>query len=166
MEFSIRRVREEDAESIVELLNPIIRAGKYTIMDEELSVDDHVDFIRKFPERGVYNVAISKESLKVLGIQDVQPKSNSENALKHVGEISTFVSLASQRKGRGRSLSKKTFKDAKQQGFNKIFATIRADNPQEISFYRIQGFEVIGTAQKHAFVRGRYIDEVFMEKFL
>jgi len=49
MEYSIRKVTEEDASAIVALLNPIIAAGKYTVMDEELSVDDQNDFIRNFP---------------------------------------------------------------------------------------------------------------------
>ena len=48
MEFSIRVAREEDAESIVELLNPIIQAGQYTAMVEQLSVDDQIDFIVNF----------------------------------------------------------------------------------------------------------------------
>ena len=58
MEFSIRTVREEDAESIVELLNPIIQAGKYTIMVEQLSVQDQIAWIRGVSKRGVFNVAV------------------------------------------------------------------------------------------------------------
>ena len=73
MEFSIRTVREEDTESIVELLNPIIQAGKYTIMDEQLSVDEQLDFLRGFPKRGVFHVAVCNDSQSVLGIQDERP---------------------------------------------------------------------------------------------
>jgi L-amino acid N-acyltransferase YncA len=166
MQFSIRRVREEDAGSIVELLNPIIQAGKYTIMDEPVSVDDQIGFIRGFPERGVYHAAVRNDSQEVLGIQDVQPISTEVNALRHVGEISTFVRLDSLRNGIGRSLSDATFQAAREKGFLKIRATIRADNPQAISFYKSQGFEVIGTAQKHAFVGEVYIDEILMERFI
>jgi L-amino acid N-acyltransferase YncA len=166
MEFSIRTVREKDAKSIVELLNPIIQAGTYTIMDEQVSVDDQMDFIRGFPERGVFNVAVCNDSHKVLGLQDVQPISTGVNAFRHVGEISTFVSLASHRKGIGRTLSQATFQAAKELGFIKICATVRADNPPAVAFYQSQGFRVIGTAQKHALVGGKYIDEVFMEKFV
>jgi L-amino acid N-acyltransferase YncA len=114
----------------------------------------------------VFNVAVCNDSQKVLGLQDVQPISTSVNAFKHVGEISTFVLLASHRKGIGQNLSHATFQAAKEQGFIKLSATIRADNPQAVSFYLSQGFRVIGTAQKHAFVRGKYIDEILMEKFI
>jgi|GEM_PF-660046 L-amino acid N-acyltransferase YncA len=166
MEFSIRMAREEDAESIVELLNPIIQAGTYTVMDEQLSVDDQINFMRGFPKRGVFNVAVCNDSQKVLGLQDVQPISTGSNAFRHVGEISTFVSLASRRNGIGSSLSHATFMGAREQGFLKLTAAIRADNPQAVLFYQSQGFEVIGTAKKHAFVRAKYIDEILMEKLI
>jgi L-amino acid N-acyltransferase YncA len=166
VEFFIRPAREEDAGSMVELLNPIIRAGTYTIMDEPLSVDDQIAFMRGFPERGVFNVAVCNDSQNVLGLQDVQPLSTAVNAFKHVGEIATFVSLGLHRNGIGRSLSQATFEGAKEQGFLKIRATVRADNPQAVSFYHSQGFKVIGTAKNHALVRGKYIDEILMERFI
>lgn len=166
MGFSIRTVSEADAASIVELMNPIIQAGKYTIMNELLSVEDQIDFIRGFTERGVYNVAVCNDCGRALGIQDVQPISTGVNALNHVGEISTFVLLASHRQGIGRRLSHATFRAAKEQGFKKICATVRADNPHAVDFYLSQGFRVVGTAQKHAFVHGRYIDEMLMERLI
>ena len=166
MEFSIRRVREEDAASIVELLNPIIQAGVYTIMDEPVSLDDQVGFIREFPERGVYHAAVGNDGQTILGIQDVVPISTAVHALKHVGEISTFVRLGSHRNGIGRSLSHATFQAAREQGFLKIRATIRADNPGAIAFYLSQGFQVIGTAQKHAYVGGVYLDEILIERYI
>jgi L-amino acid N-acyltransferase YncA len=166
MDLSIRAVKEEDAGSIIELLNPIIEAGKYTIMDEPFSVNDQLDFIRGFPERGVYNVAVSDDTRRVIGIQDVQPISTEVNALRHVGEISTFVSLALPREGIGRSLSLVTFKEARKLGFLKLTAIIRADNPNAFAFYRSLGFKPTGTARKHVCIRGKYIDEVFMERFL
>lgn len=166
MEFSIRTAREEDAGSIVELLNPLIQQGTYTVMDERLSVEDQIDFIRGFPKRGVFNVAVCNDSQKVLGLQDVQPMPTGSSVFKHVGEISTFVSLAAHRKGIGQSLSEATFQAAKELEFTKILATIRADNPQAVPFYLSQGFRVIGTARKHAFVRGKYVDEILAEKLI
>jgi len=166
MDFSIRKVREEDAEAIIELLNPIILAGKYTAMDEPFSVDDQLDFIRGFPERGIYHAAVSNDDQKILGVQDVMPISAGSNVFKHVGEISTFVSLTAHGNGIGRSLGEATFKAAKELAFLKISATVRADNPQAVSFYLSQGFKIIGTAQKHAFLQGKYIDEILMEKLI
>ena len=165
MEYSVRTVKAADAGSIIELLNPIIQAGIYTSMAEPFSVADQLDFIRNFPMRGIYHIAVDSDRQKALGIQDVIPISTSD-VFKHIGEISTFVALDTQKQGIGRGLSQATFKAAKQLGFLKLRATVRADNPQAVSFYQSQGFEMIGIAKKHAFLQGKYIDEVLLEKFL
>jgi L-amino acid N-acyltransferase YncA len=165
-EPSVRGAREEDAESIVELLNPIIRAGVYTILDRPVSVEDQIAFLRGIPERGVCHVATDAEDGCVLGIQDVVPHSPGSGAFDHVGEVSTFVSLDHRGKGIGRLLSAATLREARKQGFLKICATIRADNPGAVAFYTSQGFRVIGTARKHARVGERYLDEILMEKVL
>lgn len=165
-QISIRRVEAQDAQSIVDLLNPIIKADRYTIMDEQVSLDDQLVFIREFPTRGVFYVAVCNNSQKILGLQDVVPKFPRSRVYDHVGEISTFVSLASRRSGIGQSISYATFQAAKRQGFLKICAAVRADNHQAVLFYSSLGFRIIGAAQRHAFVGGRYIDEILMERFL
>ena len=53
MEVSVREVRVKDAGRIVNLLNPIIQNGTYTVMDARFSVEDQIEFIRAFPERGI-----------------------------------------------------------------------------------------------------------------
>lgn len=163
MNYSIRPATEQDAGSIIELLNPIIEAGIYTIMEDPLSLEDQIEYMRKFPARGVFNVAVCDDSGKVLGLQSVEPISAGTKAFRHVGEISTFVALGVHGRGIGHALSTATFQGAREQGFMKISATIRGDNPGAVGFYVGIGFRVIGTAQGHAFVGGRYVDEVLAE---
>jgi L-amino acid N-acyltransferase YncA len=164
MDLYIRKVAEADAAAIIALLNPIIQLGTYTVMDEPFSVEDQIEFIRSFPPRGIYHIAVDNNQ-KAVGIQDVMPISSS-NVFKHVGEISTFVALDAQKQGVGQSLSHATFQAAKELGFLKLRATIRADNPHALSFYQSQGFEMIGVAKKHARLYDKYIDEILLEKFL
>lgn len=151
---------------MIEVLNPIIETGAMTILEGPLTVEDQVEFIRGFPERGVFHVAICGDSQRLVGLQDVTPISTTENALRHVGQIATFVALDAHRQGIGQSLSRATFPAASELGFTKLMATIRADNRRAVSFYRNQGFEVIGTARQHALVNGDYVDEIIAEKFL
>ncbi|MHC4993401.1 MAG: GNAT family N-acetyltransferase [Planctomycetota bacterium] len=160
MDFTIRPASIEDAASMVDVLNAIIRAGAYTIMDEPVTVADQVEFVRGFPAAGVFNVAACAGSGRVLALQDVQPLTSGVPALRHVGEISTFVALDQRRRGIGRCLTDVTIRDAHALGFRKLRATIRADNLDALSFYRSRGFETIGTARRHALVRGTYVDEV------
>ena len=116
MSCLIRNAVEEDAAAMVELLNPIIAEGRYTILDEQISVADQVEFIRRFPARGVFNVAVCEESGRLVGMQDVQPISPSVRAFDHVGEISTFVALDARGTGIGSSLSQATFRAAARLG--------------------------------------------------
>lgn len=74
--IAIRVEKGEDAASMVELLNPIIEAGCYTIMDEPVTTADQADFIRAFPDRGVFHVAVCVDSGRIVGMQDVMPISD------------------------------------------------------------------------------------------
>ena len=138
VEYFVRPVTEADAASIVELLNPIIQSGIYTVMDESFSVTDQLDFIRNFPPRGIYHIAMDTDSQKALGIQDVLPISTSD-VFRHVGEISTFVSLDSQMQGIGRGLCRATFKTAKEKGFLKLRATVRGIIHMRFRFIKVRG---------------------------
>jgi L-amino acid N-acyltransferase YncA len=166
LEFSIRAAQEEDAESIVAVLNPIIQAGTYTVMDEPVTVAEQVEFIRGFPARGVYLVALHDGSGEVLGLQDVQPITEGTRALGHVGEISTFVSLSARRAGVGSALMRASIAKATGRGFRKLMATIRTDNPEAVAFYRRQGFDLVGTLRDHASLGGEYVDELLLEKLI
>jgi L-amino acid N-acyltransferase YncA len=48
MELLIREVRVDDAAAIIRILNPIIEAGVYTIMDTPLTVEFEREYIEKF----------------------------------------------------------------------------------------------------------------------
>jgi len=163
MAVTVRAAREEDAAGIAAVLNPIIEAGVYTVMDAPITVEEQAAFIREFPAAGVYNVAVSRENGRVLGLQDVFPR---PAPFAHLGEISTFVALGAHGSGIGRALSLATFRRARESGFHKLCASIRADNPGAVAFYRRQGFRVIGTAREHARVGERYVDEVLAERIL
>jgi L-amino acid N-acyltransferase YncA len=166
MTIAVRPVREEDAGSIVDLLNPLIAERRYTVMDEEIPLADQVAFIRTFPSCGVFHVAVDSASQEVLGLQDIVPTSTELNAYRHVGEVSTFVRRASHGHGIGRTLCRATFATARRRGFEKIMAAVRADNARAVCFYLSRGFKIIGTAQRHARIGGRRVDIVQMEKFI
>jgi L-amino acid N-acyltransferase YncA len=165
MDYIIREAREADAAGMVAVLNPIIQTGRYTVMAEPVSVADQRTFIRGFPERGIFHVAVTRNG-DLVGLQDVMPLSGEPGVFDHVGAISTFVALDARSQGIGTRLTNETIEAAKAQGFIKLWATIRGDNPEAIAFYQSQGFHIIGTAERHARVHGTYIDEVFAERFI
>jgi L-amino acid N-acyltransferase YncA len=162
----IRVVRPEDAEQIVAIFNPIIESGLYTIFDSPFSVEEEREFIHRFPARGIFHVATLPTQNRILGFQSMEPFASFSRAFDHVGVIGTYVDLSLRRQGVASALFKATFEAAKNKGYQKLFTYIRADNPAALATYQAQGFRVVGKAEKHVLIRGRFIDEIMIEKFL
>jgi L-amino acid N-acyltransferase YncA len=166
MDLFVREAQIDDAEAIINLLNPIIEAGVYTALTTPLSVEAEQEFILNFPRRGIFLVAVCRDEQKIVGCQDVQPFVTYSPAFDHVGVIATFVDLSHRRQGVGKNLFKATFEASRYKGYEKMFSFVRADNAAALAAYLNQGFYSIGTALKHAKINGRYVDEIMIERFL
>lgn len=160
----IRPVRVEDAEGVANVLNPLIQAGESTALDRVFTTDEERIFISGFPTRGVFNVAEKTEDGVIVGFQNVEPFATYTNSFAHVGVIGTYVDPSGHRQGIGRLLFEATRLAAKDRGYEKLFAFVRADNAGALAFYKRIGFEVIGTAKRHAKIKGRYVDEAMIER--
>lgn len=166
MDVQIRQVRPDDAEGIVRILNPIIEAGAYTVMDAPFTVEAERDYIGNFPERGVFLVAECLREGRIVGFQSIEPYATYTHAFDHVAVIGTYVDMALRGRGIGARLSEATFTAARVKGYEKVFSYVRADNQDSLAFYLSLGFRVIGIAHRQAKIGGRYVDEILIEKFL
>ena len=164
--IQIRDATVDDAEEIASILNPIIDARIYTALDTPVTVEQEREFIRRFPERGIFHVAVGGSEGKVVGFQDVEPFATFTHAFDHVGVIGTYVNLGLHRQGIAAQLFAATFAAARRKGYEKLFSYVRADNEAGLKAYRKQGFRVIGTAERHACIDGRYFDEILIERLL
>jgi L-amino acid N-acyltransferase YncA len=166
MELLIREACPDDAAGIIHVLNPIIEAGAYTVLNKTFTIEEEQAFISGFPERGIFHVAERENSRELVGFQTIEPFATFTRSFDHVAVVGTFVDLSARRQGIGVRLSEATFDAARRKGFEKIFTYVRADNQASLKFHLRLGFSIIGTAQKHAKLNGEYIDEVLIEKFL
>ena len=166
MDLHIRDVAPADAEAMIGILNPIIAARIYTALDTPFTADAERDYIRKFPARGIWKVAVDREANRIVGFQILEPFATYTHAFDHVATIGTYVDLALRRHGIAKRLFEATFADARVKGYEKLFTFVRADNPVALQTYLCHGFTVIGTAQRQAKIDGRYIGEVLIEKWL
>jgi L-amino acid N-acyltransferase YncA len=166
VDLVIRDVTPDDAEAIVGILNPIIAARTFTVIDGPLSVEDERAFIEAFPARGIFHVAVRTSDRRVLGFQNLEPLAAFTSAFDHVAGMATYVDLTSRRLGVARQLFAATFAAARRKGYEKIFTFVRADNGVALRTYLNQGFHVVGTARRQAKIDGRYVDEILIEKWL
>ena len=166
IQLDIREATDADADAIVAILNPIIEARIYSVFDTPFTGDEERAFIRGFPARGVFHVAVNRADDTVVGLQNVEPFASYTRAFDHVGVIGTFVQLGLRRQGIATRLFEATLSAALTKGYEKLFTYVRADNPVALQAYQRQGFRVVGTAEKHATIDGRYVDEIMIEKVL
>jgi L-amino acid N-acyltransferase YncA len=164
--IEIRDVNIEDAAGIAAILNPIIAARCFTALDTQVTVDQEREFIRNFPSRGIFLVAVDPASSRLVGFQDVSPFADFTHAFDHVGVIGTYVDLELRRRGIANQLFAATYESARLKGYEKLFSYVRADNDAALQTYLRQGFRSVGTAERHAKIDGRYIDEILIEKVL
>jgi L-amino acid N-acyltransferase YncA len=164
--IEIRDVRIEDAEEILAILNPIIAARCYTAMDAPFTIEVEREFIRTFPERGTFLVAVDAALERIVGFQNVSPFADFTHAFDHVGVIGTYVDLELRRHGIATQLFAATYEAARQKGYEKYFSYVRADNEAALQTYLRQGFRIVGKAERQAKIDGKYIDEVIIEKLL
>ncbi len=158
-------MQTRDAAAILAVLNPIIEARSYTVLDTVFTLDEERAFIDAFPTRGVFHVA-EGEGGDVVGFQTVEPFATYTHAFDHVGVIGTYVRLDCRREGVGRALFDATFAAARALGYEKLFTFIRKDNSGARAAYGARGFREIGVASRQAKVDGVYIDEIMVEAFL
>lgn len=168
MEFGItvRRATVADAEQVAEILNAIIADGLFTVFDEPISVEAEREYIRGLADRSIFLVAEEGPG-QIVGFQSVDAfHAPYTRAFDHVAVIGTYVAEGYRRKGVSRALFPRTFEAARGAGYEKLFSFVRSDNPAALAAYQAHGFRVIGTAEGQAKLKGRYIDEVLIERSL
>jgi L-amino acid N-acyltransferase YncA len=167
MDLLIRNVRIEDAPEIVRIFNPIIAAGSYTVVDTLLTIEEERAYIEALPHRAIFHVAERRTDHALAGFQSLEPfPTTYTHAFDHVGVIGTWVDLGCHRQGVAKDLFSATFDAAPKKGYEKLFTYIRADNPAALATYENQGFRTIGRAVRQAKLKGRYIDEIIVERML
>jgi L-amino acid N-acyltransferase YncA len=162
----IRPATPDDAGGIVAVLNPIIAARVYTVLDTPVTVDQEHAFIARFPARGIFHVAVDPRQDRIVGFQTMEPIASYTAAFDHVGGIGTFVDLDRRRQGIASRLFEATLAEAVRRGYEKAFTFVRADNPAALSTYVRHGFRIIGRAEKQAKIDGAYVDEILIEKWI
>ena len=162
----VRSVTPDDAEGVARVLNEAIVDGRYSLLDTPFPVEAERAYIAAFPPRGVFNVG-ELDGEGIVAVQSLEPFSQyTTHEHDHVLTMGTWVSEPFRRRGIARSLAEVSFATARERGFEKVFTDIRADNLPSLAFHLALGFAVVGTARRQARLGERYVDVVFVERFL
>jgi L-amino acid N-acyltransferase YncA len=164
MDLKIRNVTLDDTAELASILNEIIEDGRYSVLDTPFTFEEEHAYISGFHKRGIFLVAEADN--QIVGMQTIEPLATYTHAMDHVGQIGTFLKLNYIGKGIGTKLSEISFKRAKELGYEKIFTFVREDNENSLRFHLKLGFQIVGVAKRHSKIKGKYLDEILIEKFL
>jgi L-amino acid N-acyltransferase YncA len=142
IDFIIREAVPGDAEGVVKIMNPIIEAGVFTVLENPITVEGERSYIENFPQRGVILVAQLTGNREIVGIRVLEPYAPGFSALDHVAVVGTFVKLPYRRMGIGSGLWRSIVNPGIEKGFEKVFTYVRADNQSSINFYLKLGFRI------------------------
>ena len=163
--IDIRDVRIEDAEDIAAILNPIIAARLLTALDTPVTVEQEREFIRKlllprhFSCRPRHDIHPHRRLPGRLAVCGFYPCFRSRRRHRHVCRPRSSPA-GHRRAGCSPRRSLRRGKRATRSSS----PTFALTTTPALQTYLNQGFRVVGTAERHAKIDGKYIDEVLIER--
>ena len=151
---------------MVGILNPIIAARIYTALDTTFSVEESEPSSPLFHRAAFF----TSRSIPHPGESSAFRTSRRSPTLRTPSITSASSAPTSTRTPppghRARNCSPRRSRRARRKGYEKFFTYVRADNEPALQTYLRQGFRIVGTAERHAKIDGRYVDEIVIEKLL
>ena len=158
----IREATEKDAKAITDIVNSVASEKRYIVTEKSREDwDKAVSEIRE-KERGLLMVA--QVNGKVVGMGHLTKGKWEKN--RHVGFLGMVILKEFREIGIGTAMMDYMMRWARQEQLEKISLSVFSTNKRAIRLYQKFGFELEGTIKRQYKIEGKYVDELFMRKFL
>ena len=163
-EVNIRRATPLDAAGIVAVLEAIAAERVHSAIDKAWTVEQETRYLESLSPRETFHVATAPDA-GIVGFQSLDLWSAILPAMRHVGQVGTFLLPAWRGRGIGRRLWAATLPFAQAAGYRKLVIQVRASNAAAQGFYRGLGFVECGRLSRQVVIDGVEDDEILMEFF-
>lgn len=109
-------------------------------------------------------ILVAEYEGRIIGVLTLTRESFRKNY--HVAVLGIAIRNDFRHVGIGTALMNTSFEWARENGIEKICLEVFSTNNNAISLYRKLGFEVEGIKKKQFKIRGEYVDDILMAKFL
>lgn len=158
MFYSIRKMKSEDADSVLQIFQQGIDGGNATfdqcIPTWEEWDNAHINECR---------FSLIDEKEKVVGWSALL-KVSSRKCFEGVAELSIYVDDDNQGKGLGTMLLEKIILDSEEHGFWTLQSGIFPENKSSIALHQKMGFRIVGSREKIGQTKGKWRDIVLLER--
>jgi len=161
---TIRPASLDDAPRLLEILNAIGAEVVY-LLTENIGndVEDERRYILEYDGASAV-LLVAEVDGKIVGQADVQPGRWPKES--HVGIVGIAILDGYRGVGLGRALMDRALEWMRDRQFKKACLEVFATNERAIALYRHLGFEVEGVRKRQYRVRGEWVDDVLMGKWL
>ncbi|TDL82637.1 GNAT family N-acetyltransferase [Peribacillus frigoritolerans] len=161
-QVTLRQVREEDAEDIIQSVKSIIDSGTYIQKERARFIQEEVDFISEMREKNNLYLGVELKG-KIVGIARVIR--GELEMKKHTGLFRTWLSDSAQGLGIGKELMNATLEWCRSNNLHKLCLTVFASNEIALKLYQKYGFVIEGTQREQVILNGKFDDEIHMAYF-
>jgi L-amino acid N-acyltransferase YncA len=161
----IREAGKEDLPQILAIYNEVIATSTAVYATEPASLADRTEWYEQRLRRG-YPVLVAVDGATVLGFSSYGEFRGAWNGYRFSVEHSVHVHAQARGKNIGRLLVEALFPLAAGQGKHAMIGAVDAANEGSIRFHERLGFERVGHFKEVGHKFGRWLDLVFMQRFL
>lgn len=163
--MSLRHATRDDADAIRAIMGPIIASTTASFSSEERSVEEWADLIddRLARGRGFY---VAEVDGAVVGYATYDQFRPGNNGYRFTMEHSVYLGDGAKGQGWGRILMLTVEEHAREAGHHSMIGAIDADNDASIAFHKALGYAEAGRVPQSGFKFDRWLDVLFMQKFL
>jgi phosphinothricin acetyltransferase len=161
----VREAGEPDLAGILEIYNDIIRHSTAVFSDAPVTLDERAAWLAARRERG-FPVLVATDDGNVLGFASFGDFRGQWSGYRYTVEHTVHVHADVRGRGVGRALVEALIPRARALGRHVMIGGIDAGNLDSILFHQRLGFERAGHFREVGRKFGRWLDLVFMQRWL
>lgn len=158
--FAIRPARQEDLAGIVGVIRTVVSAGTYVEAESVAQALDHEEVLLRLNQRESRMFFVATVEDEVIGWVHLQGSTLAK--LAHTAELTVGLLPEYRGRGIGGRLLARALGWAKEQGYERIYQSVPATNPDAIGFLEHHGWREEARRPDHYRIDDVYVDEVML----
>lgn len=161
---AIRRAVPGDAAALIRNINEIGAEGEWILTDSiPADLKREREWIRGF-DNAWSVLYVAEVDGRVVG--QIDARISRFQKARHVASLGIAILKDYRDLGLGRALMDRALAWMKERDVEKAVLEVFSTNERAIALYRKLGFEIEGSKKRHFKIRGQYVDDVMMAKWL
>lgn len=163
--MSLRDATPADAAALKAIMAPVIQESTASFASSERSLEAWAEMVedRLARGRGFYVVEVDG---RVAGYATYDQFRPGNDGYRFTMEHSVYLDDAAQGQGWGRILMLTIEEHAREAGHHSMIGAIDANNADSVAFHKALGYEEAGRVPQSGYKFDRWLDVLFMQKFL